>query len=83
MGIRPRWTSAVMYVVIGWSFLLEMIGPAINLNHWILDTSLLHHVAFSPAVDPRWSTAGILAGIGAAAAIIGAIVFNRRDLAGK
>jgi len=53
LGIKPRWASAVMYAVIGWSFLLELIGPIINLNHWLLDTSLLHHVALSPAADPE------------------------------
>lgn len=83
LGIRPRLTSTVMWVVIGWSFLLEMIGPAINLNHWILDTSLLHHVAIAPAADPRWSTAAILVGIGAMACVMGGIAFNVRDLAGK
>jgi len=83
LGLRPRLTSAVLYAVIGWSFLMEMIGPAIHLNHWVLDTSLLHHVVLAPAAAPRWSTAGILAGIGLIAAVIGAILFNRRDLAGK
>ena len=82
LGIKPRWASAVMYAVIGWSFLLELIGPIINLNHWLLDTSLLHHVALSPAADPRWSTAAVIVGIGAVGCVIGAIVFNRRDLAG-
>ena len=71
-----------MYIVIGWSFLLEMIGPAIKLNHWVLDTSLLYHVALAPATDPRWGSLAIIAGAGLAMAVIGAIVFNRRDLAG-
>lgn len=83
LGLKPRWTSAVMYAIIGWSFLLELIGPAINLNHWLLDTSLLHHVALAPAVDPRWGTNAILVVIGVATAVIGAIAFNIRDLAGR
>jgi polyether ionophore transport system permease protein len=83
LGVKPRWTSGVMYGVIGWSFLLELIGPAINLNHWLLDTSILHHTALVPAVDPRWSSAGILIAIAAVAALLGAAAFNRRDLAGQ
>ena len=83
LGIKPRWASAVMYAVIGWSFLLELIGPIVNLNHWVLDTSLLHHVALAPAADPRWSAAAIMLGIGVAGCALGAIVFNRRDLAGQ
>src|SRR5665647_1889973 len=72
-----------MYAVIGWSFLMELIGPAINLNHWVLDTSLFHHVALVPATATRWSTAWTYGAIGLVAAAIGAAVFNRRDLAGK
>jgi ABC-2 type transport system permease protein len=83
LGIRPRFVSLLLYTIIGWSFLLEMIGPVIKLNHWILDTSLLHHVAAAPTATPRWGTAAILIGIGAVACIIGAIAFNRRDLVSK
>jgi polyether ionophore transport system permease protein len=83
LGFKPRWTSAVMYAVIGWSFLLQLIGPAIKLNHWVLDTSLFYHVALVPAVDPRWGTNAMLVGIGVVTAIIGAVAFNMRDLAGQ
>lgn len=83
LGLRPRWTSAVLYTVIGWSFLLELVGQAIHLNHWFLDTSLLHHTALAPAADPRWSSAGIIVAIGVVGCVIGAIAFNRRDLAGR
>ncbi len=82
-GLKPRWTSRAMYAVIGWSFLLEMIGPPVKLNHWLLDTSLIHHVAFSPAATPRWGANSILLGIGIVLAVIGAIMFNRRDLVGE
>ncbi len=69
LGLKPRWTSAVMYGLIGWSFLLELIGPAINLNHWLLDTSLFHHAALAPVVAGRdGETNAILVGIGSGAA---------------
>lgn len=79
-GLRPRWTASVMYTVIGWSFLVEILGPLLNIPAWILDTSLLHHVAAAPAVEPNWGTAAVVAGIGVALAIIGVVAFNRRDL---
>jgi ABC-2 type transport system permease protein len=44
-GLTPRLTTIAMYGIIAGSFLLEMVGSAINLNHYILDISLLHHVA--------------------------------------
>jgi ABC-2 type transport system permease protein len=80
-GFWPRLTSMAMYAIVAWSFLMEMIGSAIQLNHYLLDTSLLHHVALAPAVDPNWHTAGILAGTGLLLTIIGALTFRVRDLA--
>lgn len=82
-GLKPRWTAIVMYAVIGWAFLVELAGPAIHLNHWVMDTSIVHHVALSPAVDPRWGSAVIILGIALACAAVGAALFNRRDLASK
>lgn len=82
-GLRPRLTSAVVYGIIAWSFLLEMIGPAIRLNHWILDTSLLHHVKMVPAVDPNWQSLWVIFVLSIATVVIGAMAFNGRDLASE
>ncbi len=82
-GTQPRWTSRAMYIVIGWSFLLEMIGPAVKLNHWLLDTSLIHHIAYSPAATPRWGANAILLAIGVVLSAAGIWAFNRRDIVGE
>jgi hypothetical protein len=39
-GVRPRAVSVVTYGLTAWSFLLELIGGASNVSHWLLDTSL-------------------------------------------
>ncbi len=82
-GIRPRLTSLLVYAVIAWSFLLEMISSGIKINHWILDTSLLNHIVFAPAASPNWATNLILIGIALVLGIIGFISFNKRDLANE
>jgi ABC-2 type transport system permease protein len=79
-GLRPRWTAGVMYSVIGWGFLVEILGPLLHLPAWLLDTSILHHVAATPAVSPNWTAALVLASLGLVLGLVGAIVFNRRDL---
>lgn len=79
-GFVPRLTSAAMYGVIAWSFLLEMIGSTIDLNRWVRATSLLHHVAVAPAVDPDWGRALAMVGVGAALVVAGFIGFRTRDL---
>lgn len=79
-GWQPRLTSAVLYGVISWSFLLEILGSILNLNHWLLDTSLLHHLAAVPAVAPVWQTSINMAACGLLLMAVGAWRFVRRDL---
>jgi ABC-2 type transport system permease protein len=78
-GLVPRWAAPVAYAVVAWSFFVEFVGAAIKANHWILDTSLLHHLAPAPATDPRWWSCFWLTVLGLAAAVGGTIAFHRRD----
>lgn len=83
MGVWPRATSAVTYGLLAWSLLIELSGGFFSSSHWLLDTSVFHHVAASPAVSPDWVSAAVLAAIGAAAAVAGGAAFRRRDLVGE
>lgn len=79
-ALLPRWAGLVAYGLVAWSFLVEFVGSVIDANHWLLDTSLLHHLAPSPVVHPDWSRVTVLIGIGAVAAVAGVAVLNRRDV---
>ena len=79
-GFVPRLTSIVCWGVLAWAFLLDMLGSAIKINHWVMDTSLLHHPALAPAVSPDWRVAGTYLALGAAAALLGGWRFTARDL---
>lgn len=79
-GCLPRLTSLITYSAIAWSFLIQMLSSGINLNHWLLDTSILHHVALAPAAAPNWHTNSILLTIGVLCCLIGLASLNRRDL---
>jgi ABC-2 type transport system permease protein len=83
IGTWPRATSAVTYGVLTWSLLVVIIGGFGALNHWVLDTSIFHHMAAAPAVAPNWGTNAIMVAVGATAAVIGAWGFTRRDLQGE
>lgn len=76
----PRWTAPLVYAVVAWSFLIEFVAALLGGASWLLDTSLLYHVAAAPAKNPNWTSAAALAGLGALAALVGALVFHRRDL---
>jgi ABC-2 type transport system permease protein len=80
-GLSPRLVSPVVYGLVVWSFVLEIVGSSIKANHWLLDTAVLSHIAPAPAADPNWAAFGWLAALGVAAAAVGALAFHRRDLA--
>jgi ABC-2 type transport system permease protein len=83
MGIRPRMTSLVVYSLLGWSLLIVVVGGIGAVSHWILDTSVFHQMASAPAVSPHWEANGIMAAMGAAAAVLGGVAFRHRDLQGE
>lgn len=81
-GIRPRAASVVTNGVLGWSFLVELVGGIVGLNHWVLDTSVFHQMSTAPAVGPNWTTAAALVAVGFVAAVVGGVAFEHRDLQG-
>jgi ABC-2 type transport system permease protein len=82
-GAWPRGTSLVVYGVLGWSLLVEVVGAVGASSRWLLDTSLFHHMAAAPAVDPNWTTNSIMIAIGAAGAVCGGLAFHHRDIQGQ
>ncbi|MGA2519975.1 MAG: ABC transporter permease subunit [Acidimicrobiales bacterium] len=82
-GLWPRASSVVVYAVLGWGLLIEVVGGIGALSHWVFDTSVFHQMSAAPAVTPDWTTAGVLVAVGAACAALGALAFDRRDLRGE
>jgi ABC-2 type transport system permease protein len=82
-GCWPRRAGTVIYVVLGWSVLIQFAGGFAAQNHWVLDTSLFHQMASAPAVPPDWQVNGILTGLGLAAMLLAASAFRHRDLQGE
>ena len=82
-GVWPRATSIVVYVALGWSLLVVVIGGVGAVSHWILDTSVFHQMASAPAVSPHWEANAVMAAIGAACGLAGLLAFSRRDVQGE
>ena len=82
LAVRPRLAAAAVYVVLGWSALVELVGGFFTQNRWVLDTSLFHQMASAPAVAPDWQTNGALTCLGLVAMILGEIALRQRDLQG-
>jgi ABC-2 type transport system permease protein len=83
VGFLPRWTTTASYGVLAWSFLIDMLGSVIHLNHWVVDTSLLQHPALAPAADPNWRVVATYVVLGAVLALVGGRWFVGRDLQGN
>jgi ABC-2 type transport system permease protein len=82
LGLWPRAASAGVYAVLVWSLLMELVGGIGAISHWVLDTSVFHHIAAAPSVPIDWAGDGVLVAIAAAAAALGAAGFARRDVVG-
>ncbi len=84
-GAWPRRTAAVVYTVLTWSLLADIVGgfggsgPA---SRWLLDSSVFHQMASAPAASPNWTVNAVMVAVGAACALLGGIAFSRRDLVG-
>ena len=82
LGVWPRGTSYVVYGILGWSLLVEIVGGVGSGRRWLLDTSLFHQMAAAPAVHPNWTVNAVLLAIGAAGVAVGLAWFRRRDIQG-
>lgn len=82
-GIAPRLTSFMAYAVLAWSILIELVSSGLNINHWVLDTSVIHQISLSPSVNPNWSVNLIILGISVVLGLIGLLRFNYRDIEGE
>jgi ABC-2 type transport system permease protein len=82
-GFWPRATAVATYGVLSWSVLLELAGGVVSTNHWLLDTSVFHHMASAPGESPDMTSAAFLVAIFAGTCAAGAVGFGRRDLSGE
>ncbi|MFI5040766.1 MAG: hypothetical protein ACHQNA_02775 [Acidimicrobiales bacterium] len=80
-GLAPRLAVPILYGLVPWSFLIEIIGSSITTNHWLLDTAVLSHLGPVPATSLHWTAIAWLIGLGVIAALAGLAMFDRRDLA--
>ena len=81
-GLWPRAAALGVYVVLGWSLLIELVGGIGALSHWLLDTSVFHYVAAAPSVPVDWTSDAVLVALGVLGALGGFVGFSRQRRAG-
>jgi ABC-2 type transport system permease protein len=81
-GLVPRLTVILPATLTGVSYVLTLLGPALDWPSWVLDLSPFTHLALVPA-DPWAATSGlVMLGLGAALVALGMAAFHRRDITG-
>ena len=83
LAVTPRFVSAISYGLLLWFFLIEIVGGAVNINHWLLDLSAFHQMSAAPASSIDWTTNVIMMAIALLAAGVGLELFTLRDLKGE
>ncbi len=81
-GLWPRGAIGVVYGLVVWSFLVEVLSSIGGSGRWLRDTSPLLHITPAPAANPDWTAAAWLVALGLLAAAAGILAFGRRDLIG-
>jgi ABC-2 type transport system permease protein len=82
-GLVPRRAALISYLIVAWSFLVQLVATLVTSNRLLLDTSVLAHVTPAPAAVPDWASAGALVGLGLVASALGVVGFRSRDLAAE
>jgi ABC-2 type transport system permease protein len=80
-AIVPRATIPVGWVMLGLGTFLGEFGALMKLPDWVRDISPSTHTPAVPLAGVDWSGAWWMLGIAIAAAVIGAVVLRRRDIA--
>jgi len=79
-GIAPRAAGFVVYGIVTWSVLIDVVGGIGALDHWVADTSVFHQMAGVPAAPPNWPAMGCLVLVGVTGSVAGCLSLSRRDL---
>jgi ABC-2 type transport system permease protein len=79
-GLLPRRAVIAAYGIVAWSFLVDLLGSLLKGSEWLKDSSLFSHIALAPAAKPDWGAVAVIAGLALAAAAVGVLAFQRRDI---
>lgn len=82
LGLAPRGTAVVAATAAVIAYVLQIVGPALDWPDAVVGASPFWHLAAVPVEAFEPTSAGVLVIIGAVAAVVGMVAFERRDLVG-
>lgn len=79
-GVAPRLARGAIYVLLGLTFLLRLVGDVLDAPPWIVGISPFHHLPLVPLQAMNPQTALLMTATGVVLAGVGITAFGRRDL---
>jgi ABC-2 type transport system permease protein len=80
LGWAPRAVGVAGALPAVGGFLWQVIADSMHAPAWVGDLSPFAHLAAVPGATPDWPAAAVMTAIAAAAVVVGAIGYRRRDL---
>lgn len=76
----PRTATVAVYIVVGWSLVIDLVGSLVTGLDGLARLSLFHYVALAPAEDPDWAALATYTVVATCLAIASVLVIDHRDL---
>ncbi len=80
LAVAPRAAAASVYVVVGWSLVIDVVASLVDSLKWTRSLGLFHYLGLYPAQPFDWSTSAITSVVGVALCALAVVLFDRRDL---
>lgn len=79
-GILPRFAVIAMYLIIAWSFIIDLVNAVVKIDDWVLRTSLFDYMTFNLSEWPDWNVFAWLICMAVVMSMAGIMLFTKRDI---
>jgi ABC-2 type transport system permease protein len=80
LSVAPRAAAVVVYGIVTWSLLVDLLGSMVASLEWLDRTSLFHYMALAPAQDSDPVNLAVTTTVALALCVAATLLFARRDL---
>jgi ABC-2 type transport system permease protein len=80
LAVAPRAASPVVYAIVGWSLIVDLVASMVSGMAWAHRLALFHYMALAPAQDVSVTTVVATVLVAVALGLLAIVVFARRDL---
>ena len=80
-GILPQAAGLTVWTYYGFIFFASWLGPIMKLDQWIIDLSIMQHLAAAPAEHIKTEPLVVMFAIAVVAVTVGCAAWRRRNLA--